>query len=86
MKLRLLKRGRGDKMNSKTQTRTQTRIKGIRRIPSATCILPQLRSEVEYCSHHFKVSRSFVIATALADYFGFDGEKFNSPRKQKRRG
>jgi len=54
----------------KTQkVRQQTRIKGIKRIPTTSSQHPIIRKKLESESHRFRVSKSWIIACALAKWF-----------------
>ncbi len=60
----------------KRKTRTQKRIPGLARIPSNAALLPVLRKRVEREAAKWGVSKSFVIAVALAHTFGVEHEEF----------
>lgn len=49
--------------------RIQKRVKGGRK-PLPSCVLREIHSEVERTARKFNCSKSFVIATALAETFG----------------
>jgi hypothetical protein len=56
--------------------RRQRPVKG--RIPRAFGALPALHRQIEQIAARFNVSKSFVIAVALADQFGIaDQERFD---------
>ncbi len=48
----------------------QPTIKGVRRDSLPSSVIPDIQHEVEKLAHRYKVSRSWVIATILADSFG----------------
>jgi len=60
----------------KKRIRGQRRIPGLTRVPSNAALLPVLRRRVEKEAARFGVSKSFVIAVALAHTFGVDHEEF----------
>ena len=63
--------------------RIQKPIKNRKQV-SARCI-KEIQHEVEKASARFDVSKSFVIAVALADYFGIESqEQYYSERKIRR--
>lgn len=57
-----------------TKLRRQRPVKGGRD-PLPACVLHAIRAEVEATAQKFHCSRSFVIATALAEAFGIDVEE-----------
>lgn len=60
--------------------RRQKPIKGGRQ-PLPSCVLKDIRTEVERVAKKHDVSRSFVIAVALAETFGIDEqEQYAAPR------
>ncbi len=54
--------------------RRQKPVKGGR-TPLPSCVLKAIHTEVQRTADRFRVSRSFVIATALADAFGVTVEE-----------
>jgi hypothetical protein len=65
--------------------RRQRAIKGGR-LPLPACVLKEIRAAVEVTAARYDVSRSFVIAVALADAFGIvDQESYLVDEKRKRR-
>jgi hypothetical protein len=62
----------------------QPRIVGVQRIPRGSGLLPILDKKLTETVDHFNVSRSFVIAVALADYFGVPIERFEGARRAKK--
>lgn len=66
--------------------RVQHPVKGkIRQRLTARCIR-EIEREVSKASHRFDVSKSFVIAVALADYFGIENqEQYYTEVKRLRR-
>jgi hypothetical protein len=52
----------------------QKPIKGGRE-PLPSCVIGDISREVERLSRKFRVSKSFVIAVALADQFGIDEQE-----------
>lgn len=64
----------------------QPRIKGQRRTPQNTALLRDIEREVKATARHFGVSRSFVVAVALADYFKVGLQpRFRETHKRKGR-
>lgn len=63
--------------------RRQAPVKGGReQLPS--CVIGQIKDAVERTAQRYQVSRSFVIAVALADQFGIrEQETFYPDRKEK---
>jgi hypothetical protein len=64
----------------KTHPRRQHPVKNgrgiwIRRIPRASCILPVIESRIEHTARKFGVSPSFVVAVALAEFFGIEEQE-----------
>lgn len=57
---------------------------GRKQLPS--CVLKEIRIEVEKQSRMFKVSRSFVVATALAEIFGIKQQEDYKTLIRKRKG
>jgi hypothetical protein len=49
----------------------QPRIKGIKRMPSFSSLHPELKKIILSDARRFKCSPSFVMATALAEFFKF---------------
>lgn len=65
--------------------RRQRPIPGGRR-PLPACVLKEIRVEVERNAARFHVSKSFVIAVALADAFGVaDQESYLVDERKRRR-
>jgi hypothetical protein len=54
--------------------RIQPRLKGIKRMPSFSSLHPKLKEIILHDAHKFDVSPSFVIATALAEFFNFKNQ------------
>lgn len=50
---------------------------GYTRIKIGSCVRGEIERRVRHTADRFGVSRSFVIAVALADYFGVDVERFD---------
>jgi hypothetical protein len=68
----------------KSRIRRQRPVPGGRD-PLPACVLGEIRREVERTAARFRVSRSFVIAVALADYFGIaEQEQFSEPQRLRR--
>lgn len=63
--------------------RFQRRVDGGRdQLPS--CVLPKIKAAVERDAKRFDVSRSFVIAVAIADHYGIDDqERIEDPGKRR---
>jgi hypothetical protein len=55
---------------AKKKYRSQPRIHGVTRTPSYLGLLPELHDHVQLMADMYGVSRSWVEATLLADYFG----------------
>lgn len=51
--------------------RIQPRLKGIKRMPAWTSLHPKLRSIIIHDARKFDCSPSFVVATALSEFFKF---------------
>ena len=49
--------------------RIQRRIKGIRRLPAFSSLHPKLKEIILHDARKFDVSPSFVMATALGEFF-----------------
>jgi hypothetical protein len=62
-------------------TRRQRPVKGGR-LPLPSCVIKDIHREVEKRAHQYGVSKSFVIAVALADAFGIKEQEtfFDTPR------
>jgi predicted transcriptional regulator len=59
----------------------------ISRTPESTRIQDEIEQEIRRAARRFQVSRSFVIATALADYFGIEMigyHELDAPMKKTR--
>lgn len=64
--------------------RRQKPLAGRLRI-SATA-MKEIEREVSRCARRFRVSKSFVMSVALADYFGIrDQESFEAPKRRRAR-
>lgn len=64
----------------------QKRIKGIKRERLNSNVLREIQDKVSYVAIMNDVSKSFVIAVALAEYFGITKqEKFNESKPTKTR-
>ena len=50
----------------------QPRIPGVRRKPIAGAVLREIDERLEETCRRFRVSRSFVVAVALAEFFGLE--------------
>ena len=62
----------------------QPKVKGGRE-PLPSTVLPRLRRAVEADAQRFNVSRSWVVAVALAEVYGIDVPSFlDRPRKRRR--
>lgn len=57
--------------------KAQPRIPGVRRLSKATSLHPTIEGAVAHTARLFKVSKSWVRATALAHYFGIDMETYH---------
>ena len=56
------------------------------RLPLPSCVLKEIRREVERLARTYNVSRSFVIATTLADAFGVQvEERYDEVDNRKRK-
>lgn len=64
--------------------RRQRPVKGGRD-PLPSCVLKSIRSRVEQIAHEHRVSKSFVIAVALADAFGIHDQESYIDRPAKLR-
>jgi len=65
--------------------RRQKPVKGGREaLPS--CVLKSIRREVEERASRYRVSKSFVIAVALAEAFGVRGQESYMENPEKSRG
>jgi hypothetical protein len=63
----------------KSTIRRQRPIKGGREaLPS--CVIKDIYQEVERLAHRHHVSKSFIIAVALADQFGIDEQESYLPQ------
>lgn len=71
----------------KTTIRRQRPVKGGRQ-PLPACVLKDISIEVERLAARFHVSKSFVIAVALADQFGVEEQEryTEQPRRLRRVG
>lgn len=65
--------------------RTQKPIKGKIRIPQASRVDNHIHREIEKLAAKFDCSKSFVVATALADTFGIEIERYYELDKPKLR-
>jgi hypothetical protein len=61
---------------TKRKRRSQTRIPGLRRLPGWTCLHPNLKRTILKEALKFNCSPSFVIATALGNFFDMHYEKY----------
>ena len=52
---------------------------------TSTIVIPQIEKHVEHTSKRFDCSKSWVIATALADFFGIEIERYDSSKDKLRR-
>lgn len=50
--------------------------KRVKRVPAGTCVTPLIWDEVDRVARKFQVSRSWVIAVALAETFGIEVDNF----------
>jgi hypothetical protein len=62
--------------------RNQKRIKGVRRLHVGTAILKDIEKCIEREMARYNVSRSFVIANALAYTFSLDFESYVPEKKE----
>ena len=63
--------------------RRQRPVKGGRQaLPS--CVLREIHQAVNFSARKFNVSRSWVVATALADFFGISLERYDEADEQER--
>jgi len=53
------------------------------RLPLPACVIKDIATEVTRLSRKFNVSKSFVIAVALADQFGIDEQEHYETKKTK---
>lgn len=53
----------------------QPRVKGVRRVPTYASLLPAIEQAVAKTARQFGVSKGWVRATALAQYFGVDEQQ-----------
>jgi len=65
-------------------TKRQKPFKGGR-LALPSCVLPKIRAVVEREARFFGVSKSFVIAVALADIFGISEQEHYAESKPKLR-
>ena len=66
---------------------SQPRLKGVKRKPYHTAVINQIEATIEQESARYGVSRSFVIANALAYAFGIPVESYipeDKPKVKKR--
>lgn len=54
-----------------------TRGRTIPRTPASTAYGPQVEAAITEAMRRFRVSRSFVIATAVNTFFGIDAERYD---------
>jgi len=70
-------------MNLKLKFYRQLPVRGGR-ISIPSCVIKDIQIEVERAAKKFKVSKSFVVATALADYFGIsEQERYQDVSKRR---
>lgn len=62
----------------------QKRVKGGR-VPASACVVRQLRAIVDRTARQFNVSKSFVIAVALAKAFHVPIESYETTERRLRR-
>jgi len=63
--------------------RSQPRLKGASRDPLGSAVLHSIREAVTREAHKYAVSRSFVVATILADFFGIGEQiRYQTERRQ----
>jgi hypothetical protein len=72
------KRSRASSLRSAVQR--QTPVKGGR-VPIGAGVIGEIRREVERLAARYGVSRSFVVAVALADQFGIEVERYEVRRR-----
>ena len=58
--------------------RSQRRVPGETRIPTSSSLLKVLREKVENDAARYHVSKSYVVATALAAVYGVEIEDFHT--------
>lgn len=58
--------------------------KGKTRKSVSSSVIKEIRAEVEHCAKKFNCSMSFVVATALADAFGIEMEKYFESSKGRK--
>ncbi len=66
-------------MPTKTPIRRQRPVRGGRE-PLPSCVIGEIYQEVERVAAKFHVSRSFVIAVALAETFGIEEQESYLPK------
>ena len=54
------------------------------RVPLPACVLRDIQHEVERCAARYGVSRSFVVAVALADAVGVDDQEHYLPKVRRK--
>lgn len=61
--------------------RTQPRVPGVRRLPMAEAVLPEVRAGLQAIADRERRSVSWVVAEIVSDYFGLDvmGEAVKRP-------
>lgn len=65
--------------------RMQRRIKGIKRQPVHSAFIEEIERAVQREMRFFRVSRSFVIATAVAHALGVDEQEDYRPNPRRKR-
>ena len=63
----------------------QPRIPGLRRVPTHAAVMPEIEAKVEQLAHRYAVSKSWVRATILAEFFNIDAPDFRRNVVYKRR-
>ena len=58
----------------------------LSRTAAATCVHDEIEKQIDHTAKKFRVSRSFVISTALAEFFGIEAVRFYDldEKKEKR--
>lgn len=67
------------------KVRQQSRIRGVIRVPRHSSLLPAINRKVEEIAARWNVSKSFVVAVALAEQFGIEHESYVTVREHQRR-
>lgn len=61
---------------------SQPRIQGLTRIPTHAAIMPEVEDRVLQDAHHYGVSKSWVRAVIIAEYYGIDIPSYKPKRRK----